>query len=425
MKTSWSASRKVVEGLLLTTPPPFPPRAIDLVDYLRLMGKMRGLSARDIVALVKVFTQSASEFLDEWFESEEVKVTLATDGVIGANGGPRSPGTAYILLHHCMGGVAGHRGLWGFVRGGMGAVSESIASAARAKGVDDPHQRHRRQGDGPRRTRARRRPRRRRRDRVHHRRLQPRPQAHLPPPARRPATCPPISSSPSATSASKAPAARSTWRSTASPSSPPTPAPRARITRPPCTSAPASSTSSAPGTTPSTAAPPSAPCSSSPSRRCTTPHSRRAGKHIMGIFLQYAPYTLREGTWDELREPFGDRVISLIEEYVAQHPRHHRSPPGAQPARSRTPLRHHRRQHLPRRNDARPDVRHAPGRRLCPLPYPRPRPLSSAAPAPTPAAASWAPPATTAPAKCSGPGRTGLLAGPLAAVTLACTDFDS
>ena len=62
----------------------------------------------------------------------ELKVTLATDGVIGANGGPRSPGTAYILMHHVMGSVAGHRGLWGFVRGGMGAVSEAIADRPRA-----------------------------------------------------------------------------------------------------------------------------------------------------------------------------------------------------------------------------------------------------------------------------------------------------
>src|SRR5437660_1519422 len=127
---------QVVEPLLLTTPPHFPPAAMDLVDYLRLLGKMRGLGARDIVALVKIFTQSASDFLEEWFESEQVKVTLATDGVIGANGGPRSPGTAYILLHHCMGGIEGHRGLWGFVRGGMGAVSEAIAASARAKGVE-------------------------------------------------------------------------------------------------------------------------------------------------------------------------------------------------------------------------------------------------------------------------------------------------
>src|SRR5215813_2862642 len=126
----------VVEDLLLTTPPHFPPATMDLVDYLRLAGKLRALGAKDIVALIKVFTQSAADFLDEWFESEQVKVTLATDGVIGANGGPRSPGTAYILLHHCMGGVAGHRGLWGFVRGGMGAVSESIAASARAKGAE-------------------------------------------------------------------------------------------------------------------------------------------------------------------------------------------------------------------------------------------------------------------------------------------------
>src|SRR5262249_23265087 len=98
---------RVVEGLLLATPPKFPPSAIDFVDYLRLAGRTGGLANQEIVALVKIFTQSAADFLNEWFESEEVKVTLATDGVIGANGGPRSPGTAYILLHHCMGGVAG------------------------------------------------------------------------------------------------------------------------------------------------------------------------------------------------------------------------------------------------------------------------------------------------------------------------------
>src|SRR5690348_8781858 len=77
----------------------------------------------------------AAEFLVEWFESPQVKVTLATDGVIGANRGPRSPGTAYLLLHHCMGGVGGHRGLWGFVRGGMGAVSNAIADSARSRGA--------------------------------------------------------------------------------------------------------------------------------------------------------------------------------------------------------------------------------------------------------------------------------------------------
>ena len=128
---------QVVESLLLTTPPEFPPRGVgDFIDYIKAAARLRKLSRREMVGIVKVFTQSAADLLDEWFESPEVKVTLATDGVIGANGGPRSPGTAYILLHHCMGGVGGKRGLWGFVRGGMGAISEAIAQSARRHGVE-------------------------------------------------------------------------------------------------------------------------------------------------------------------------------------------------------------------------------------------------------------------------------------------------
>src|SRR5579864_77638 len=128
---------EVVESLLLTTPPEFPPRGLaDFVDYLKLAGKFRRLRPKEIVSLVKIFTQSAADFLDEWFESDEIKVTLATDGVIGANGGPRSPGTAYILLHHVMGSVGGKRGLWGFVKGGMGAVSDAIAQSASCSGAE-------------------------------------------------------------------------------------------------------------------------------------------------------------------------------------------------------------------------------------------------------------------------------------------------
>ena len=121
---------RVVESLLLVTPPKFPPKlSRDVPEYLKVLGKLRGLSPRELVGLVKIFTQSAADFLEEWFESDEIKVTLATDGVIGANGGPRSPGTAYILMHHCMGGVNGKRGLWGFVRGGMGSISNAIAQS--------------------------------------------------------------------------------------------------------------------------------------------------------------------------------------------------------------------------------------------------------------------------------------------------------
>ncbi len=127
---------RVVEFLLLTTPPQFPPSGpLDLLDYLKLAARLYRLGRAELAALVKVFTQSAADFLDDWFESDEIKVTLVTDGVIGANGGPHSPGTAYILLHHCMGGVGGHRGLWGFVRGGMGALTHAIAASAESRGA--------------------------------------------------------------------------------------------------------------------------------------------------------------------------------------------------------------------------------------------------------------------------------------------------
>ncbi len=128
---------QLVEDLLLVPPPKVPPASAgDLVEYLKLAGRLRKLGRRDIGPLVKIFTQSAREYLDEWFESDQLKVTLATDGVIGANGGVMSPGTAYVLLHHCMGGLAGVRGLWGFVRGGMGTISEALAASARAHGAE-------------------------------------------------------------------------------------------------------------------------------------------------------------------------------------------------------------------------------------------------------------------------------------------------
>ena len=88
-----------------------------------------------MVGLRKIFTQSVADFLEEWFESEEVKVTLATDGGNRRERRPDSAGTAYILMHHCMGGVNGKRGLWGFVKGGMSGISESISASARSAGA--------------------------------------------------------------------------------------------------------------------------------------------------------------------------------------------------------------------------------------------------------------------------------------------------
>ena len=125
------------ERMLLQTPPNIV--GTDFSD-LKSLGQL-GLDLYKMpdperIGHARIFTQSVAEFLEPWFESDQIKVTLATDGVIGTNGGPRSPGTAYVLLHHVMGGVDGHRGLWGFVRGGMGAISNSIADAARAAGAE-------------------------------------------------------------------------------------------------------------------------------------------------------------------------------------------------------------------------------------------------------------------------------------------------
>jgi phytoene dehydrogenase-like protein len=125
-----------VEGLLLETPPNIIRRKLsDLLQMGKLGMNALKLGDAGLVRMVKIMTQSAKDFLQERFESEQIKTTLATDGVIGTNGGPSTPGTAYILLHHLMGGAAGARGLWGFVRGGMGAISQALAQSAQAKGA--------------------------------------------------------------------------------------------------------------------------------------------------------------------------------------------------------------------------------------------------------------------------------------------------
>jgi phytoene dehydrogenase-like protein len=86
--------------------------------------------------VVRLFTLSAADFLDEWFEDDRVKGALATQGIIGAWCGPMSPGSAYVLMHHWIGEVEGHPGAWGWVHGGMGAVSRCLAEAATAAGAE-------------------------------------------------------------------------------------------------------------------------------------------------------------------------------------------------------------------------------------------------------------------------------------------------
>jgi phytoene dehydrogenase-like protein len=127
---------RFVEPLLMMTPPDLPPRIRDLRKFLGLARGVWNLGGDGMAALARIMTESVMQFLDRWFESDEFKVALATDGVIGTNGGPMTPGTAYVLFHHVMGGVGGVRGLWGFVRGGMGGISQALAASAQAHGAE-------------------------------------------------------------------------------------------------------------------------------------------------------------------------------------------------------------------------------------------------------------------------------------------------
>ena len=118
----------------LDQPPPEPGAlgAGDLLSLLGLAGRFRGLPARERHTLLQLLTMSAADFVERWFEFDPLRATLASSGIIGSHLGPRSPGTAYVLLHHYMGEIDGVYRSWGFARGGMGAVSDAIAAAARA-----------------------------------------------------------------------------------------------------------------------------------------------------------------------------------------------------------------------------------------------------------------------------------------------------
>ena len=107
----------------------------DLRSLLRLGRHMRGLGAEHFHALHKLMTMSSADYLDEWYELDPLTATKSASGIIGTFLGPRSPGSAYVLLHHYMGEIDGAFRAWGFQRGGTGAISESIASAARAAGA--------------------------------------------------------------------------------------------------------------------------------------------------------------------------------------------------------------------------------------------------------------------------------------------------
>jgi phytoene dehydrogenase-like protein len=124
----------LMKELLFVIPPNV--KLSEIVRWARTGRRFRGWTGRDVHELVRLFTMSAADFLDEWFEDDRVKGALATQAIVGAWGGPMTPGSAYVLMHHWIGEIDGHFGAWGWVKGGMGGVSTAIAEAARHAGVE-------------------------------------------------------------------------------------------------------------------------------------------------------------------------------------------------------------------------------------------------------------------------------------------------
>jgi len=120
----------------MTPPDPTSLNPKGLKDLLFLGKRFQKLSADDKYNQVQLMTMSAVDFLDQWFETDVLKATMSASGIIGTFLGVRSPGTAYVLLHHYMGEIDGAFRSWGLSRGGTGAISNAIADAAREFGAE-------------------------------------------------------------------------------------------------------------------------------------------------------------------------------------------------------------------------------------------------------------------------------------------------
>lgn len=125
---------RLLKDLMFVVPPNINVR--ELPKWAATAGKFRKWSGRDVHEIVRLFTMSAADFLDEWFEDERVKGALATQAIIGAWAGPMTPGSAYVLMHHWIGEIDGHAGAWGWVKGGMGGVSQAMARSAESAGAE-------------------------------------------------------------------------------------------------------------------------------------------------------------------------------------------------------------------------------------------------------------------------------------------------
>lgn len=125
---------KYILGIVPPDPTSYHPR--DLLGLVDMARHFLNLGEEKLYLLAKLMTMSSADFLEQWFESEPLKGTLSASGIIGTYLGPRSPGTAYVLLHHYMGEIDGAFRAWGFAKGGTGGIAQAIARAAESHGAE-------------------------------------------------------------------------------------------------------------------------------------------------------------------------------------------------------------------------------------------------------------------------------------------------
>lgn len=130
------AAADILRDLVLEIPPNLGGGLSDLWRALKTGGRLARLKAKQQALIIDLFTKSAAEFLAVYFEHPSIIGAFAFDGVVGAYASPRTPGTAYVLLHHAFGEVNGKKGRWGHAVGGMGAITQAMARVAEARGVE-------------------------------------------------------------------------------------------------------------------------------------------------------------------------------------------------------------------------------------------------------------------------------------------------
>jgi phytoene dehydrogenase-like protein len=307
---------EAVEPLLALTPPHLlQPGLRDLWKLFQMWRTFRGLGEYRNDAL-ELLTGPARPILDRWFESEQLKATLATDAVIGAMASPSVPGTAYVLFHHVMGETNGKRGVWGYVRGGMGGLTQALAKAAQGLGVKILCEAEvarivvqRAAASGVALTDGR---------EFTARRVASNADAHvtftrlmdarlLPPDFAEAVGR--INYESASLKINVALAELPDFR--ACPGTPPGPQHRGTVHLCPDLDYLERGYDDAKYGRPS----------ESPIVECTIPSVVDSsvappGKHLMSMFVQYAPYKLRNATWDQLREGFADRCFDIVNEYA-------------------------------------------------------------------------------------------------------------